>query len=143
LSIATIAIVFFITETTIDANQLRKTLSTNIRVWRKKLGISQEKLAEAVEVSTQTINDIECCRSWVSDKTMARLAEALGVEVFQLFVPPLDGQEGDNAFHLTNVTMQLRQDLKADLGSFIDSYIDNRFSRFLSDELPRSAGESS
>jgi transcriptional regulator with XRE-family HTH domain len=143
LSIATIAIVFFITETTIDANQLRKTLSTNIRVWRKKLGISQEKLAEAVEVSTQTINDIECCRSWVSDKTMARLVEALGVEVFQLFVPPSDSQEGDEAFRLTTVAMQLRQDIKADLGSFIDSYIDSRFSRFLNDELPRSAGESS
>jgi transcriptional regulator with XRE-family HTH domain len=137
LSIETVAIVFFITETTIDANQLRKTLATNIRGWRKKLGISQEKLAESVEVSTQTINDIECCRSWMSDKTMSRLAEALGVEVFQLFAPLPGSLERDNAFLLTNVVIQLRQDIKADLGSYIDSYIDSRFSRFLNDELPR------
>jgi transcriptional regulator with XRE-family HTH domain len=137
LSIETIAILFFITETTIEANQLRKTLSSNIKVWRKKLGISQEKLAELVEVSTQTINDIECCRSWMSDKTMVRLAEALGVEVFQLFVPVSNGPEGDRAFVLTNVMMQLRQDMKSDLGSYISAYIDSRFSRFLNDELPR------
>jgi transcriptional regulator with XRE-family HTH domain len=140
LSIESITIVFFITETTIEANQLRKTLSANIRVWRKKLGISQEKLAELVEVSTQTINDIECCRSWVSDKTMARLAEALGVEVFQLFIPVASSREGDAAFLLTNAVMQLRQDIKADLGSYISSYIDTRFSRFLKDELPRRGG---
>jgi hypothetical protein len=94
-----------------------------------------------VEVSTQTINDIECCRSWVSDKTMARLAEALGVEVFQLFVPVSKGLEVDAAFRVTNVVMQLRQDIKADLGSYISSYIDSRFSRFLNDELPQGAGE--
>jgi transcriptional regulator with XRE-family HTH domain len=137
LSIESIAIVFFITETTINANQLRKTLSANIRIWRKKLGISQEKLAELVEVSTQTINDIECCRSWMSDKTMSRLAEALGIEVFQLFAPVPIGQDGDNAFSLTNVVIQLRQDIKADLGSYIDTYIDSRFSRLLNEELPR------
>jgi transcriptional regulator with XRE-family HTH domain len=116
---------------------LRKTLSTNIRGWRKKLGFSQEKLAELVGVSTQTINDIECCRSWMSDKTMSKLAEALGIEVFQLFVPLPNDQEGDTAFRLTNVVIQLRQDIKADLGSYISSYIDGRFNRFLNDELPR------
>ena len=31
------------------------------------MGFSQEKLAELAEVSDQTINDIEGCRTWVSD----------------------------------------------------------------------------
>ncbi|MDR1836965.1 MAG: helix-turn-helix transcriptional regulator [Treponema sp.] len=50
-----------------DTNKLRKTLSANIKKYRSKMGFSQEKLAELAEISDQTINDIEGCRTWVSD----------------------------------------------------------------------------
>jgi transcriptional regulator with XRE-family HTH domain len=104
---------------------------------RKVWGISQEKLAELIDVSTQTINDIECCRSWVSDRTISKLAEALGVEVFQLFVPRDDLTAEDPAT-LATALMRLRQDMKSDLGAYIESYITERFSRFLNAELPTS-----
>jgi transcriptional regulator with XRE-family HTH domain len=67
-----------------------KNLSLNIKKRRKVLGISQEKLAEIAELSAQTINDIEGCRMWVSDKTMAKLSMALHVEVYQLLLPQLE-----------------------------------------------------
>jgi transcriptional regulator with XRE-family HTH domain len=117
----------------IKTNRLRTLLSANIKARRKALGISQEKLAELVNVSTKTITDIECCRSWVGDRTMARLAEALGVEPFQLFVPH-DSRE-DSAC-LTTALMRLRQDIIADLNGYVSTYIYERFSRFLNDELP-------
>ncbi|GHT82031.1 hypothetical protein FACS1894137_00180 [Spirochaetia bacterium] len=91
------------------------------------LGISQERLAELVEVSTQTINDVECCRSWVSDKTMAKLAEALNVEIFQLFLPVLDSDGQDTGYSLSQLVLGLRQDLKTELCA----YIDRRFNKFL------------
>jgi transcriptional regulator with XRE-family HTH domain len=56
-----------------------------------------------VDVSTQTINDIECCRSWVSDKTMAKIAEALNVEIFQLFLPVLNSDEQDSGYSLSQI----------------------------------------
>jgi transcriptional regulator with XRE-family HTH domain len=65
----------------------------NIKHQRKILAISQEKLAKTAELSTQTINDIEGCRIWVSDKTMAKLAQALQVEAYQLLVPALEGEK--------------------------------------------------
>jgi hypothetical protein len=34
------------------------------------------------------INDIEGCRTWVSDKTLVKLAAALQVETYRLFLPP-------------------------------------------------------
>jgi transcriptional regulator with XRE-family HTH domain len=71
----------------IDTTQLRKVLSANIKDRRKKLGISQEKLAEMTELSVQMINSIEGHRAWVSDKTLVALSRALGIEVFQLFMP--------------------------------------------------------
>jgi transcriptional regulator with XRE-family HTH domain len=66
---------------------LRKLLAANIKERRKNLGISQEKLAELADVSVQTVNFIEGCRTWVSDKTLARLASALGVDAYRLLIP--------------------------------------------------------
>jgi transcriptional regulator with XRE-family HTH domain len=70
--------------------KLRKALSANIKGRRKILSISQEKLAEIADLSAQTVNDIEGCRMWVSDKTMSKLSQALGVEAYQLLVPNVE-----------------------------------------------------
>jgi len=66
---------------------LRRTLSANIKKHREQLGITQEKLAEAAGISANMINDIEGCRTWISDKTLISLAEALKVETYRLFIP--------------------------------------------------------
>ena len=71
----------------LKTNELRKTLSLNIKRQRKILGLTQEKLAEVTKLSSQTINDIEGCRMWVSDKTIIKLAQALQIDVYQLFSP--------------------------------------------------------
>lgn len=60
-----------------DYIELRKILSKNIKDKRKLLSLTQEKLAEETGLSAQTINDIEGCRTWVSDKTLIKLAEVL------------------------------------------------------------------
>ena len=63
-----------ISETKIE---LRESLSFNIKQKRKLYSLTQEKLAELTGLSAQTINDIEGCRTWVSDKTLVRIAEIL------------------------------------------------------------------
>jgi transcriptional regulator with XRE-family HTH domain len=70
-----------------EPNDLRRTLSLNIKKQRKILGLTQEKLAETTNLSSQTINDIEGCRMWVSDKTILKLAKILHMEAYQLFEP--------------------------------------------------------
>ena len=49
--------------------------------------MTQEKLAEAADLSAQTINDIEGCRMWVSDKTIIKLAQVLYIDAYELFTP--------------------------------------------------------
>jgi len=70
-----------------ESEELRAILSCNIKKERKKLGLTQEKLAEISDLSSQTINDIEGCRMWVSDKTITKLARVLHVDVYQLLIP--------------------------------------------------------
>jgi len=66
---------------------LRMILAINLKKHRKTLGLSQEKLAEVAGLSWQTVNSIECHRTWISDKTLENLAEALKIEAFQLLLP--------------------------------------------------------
>ncbi|GHV73293.1 hypothetical protein AGMMS49940_05950 [Spirochaetia bacterium] len=70
-----------------EALNLRKLLSANIKKYRAILGITQEKLAEKADISANMMNDIEGCRTWVSDKTLIRLANALETEIFRLLLP--------------------------------------------------------
>ena len=67
--------------------KIRQVLAHNIKKRRESLGMTQEELAELSNLSLQTINTIEGCRMWISDKSITRLAKALNIEVFQLFMP--------------------------------------------------------
>ena len=70
-----------------EAIDLREALSLNIKRYRKQKGWSQYELAEKAEVSEQTINSIEGLRLWASDKMLYKIATALDVEMYKLFVP--------------------------------------------------------
>ena len=66
--------------------ELHETLSQNIKKYRKGK-FTQEQLAEKIGVSTQNINDIEGKRRWPRESTLIKIADALGIEVYQLFIP--------------------------------------------------------
>ena len=70
-----------------EAQELRESLSQNLKKYRKIKGWSQFELAEKAEISEQTVNSIEGLRLWPSDKTLAKIANVLEVEMYRLFVP--------------------------------------------------------
>lgn len=70
-----------------EKTDLRRILAANLKKHRNILGLSQEKLAEMADLSWQTVNSIECQRTWVSDRTLENLAETLKIESFQLLLP--------------------------------------------------------
>ena len=63
---------------------LRTILAQNIKNARKNLRITRAKLAEYAEVSVSYLADIERRKTWVSDKTLQNLAEALKIEPWEL-----------------------------------------------------------
>lgn len=70
-----------------EAQELRESLSQNLKKYRKAKNWSQFELAEKAEISEQTIDSIEGLRLWPSDKTLAKIANVLEVEMNRLFVP--------------------------------------------------------
>ncbi|MDR2394183.1 MAG: helix-turn-helix transcriptional regulator [Treponema sp.] len=111
--------------------RLRTLLSLNIKNRRRLLGLSQEKLAEAADISAQSVNDIEGCRMWVSDQTMVKLAKALRVEVYQLLLPCIEEKiqgETPESLHFPAETLLILQ-------RKIKKYIDQQFYETLRADL--------
>ena len=74
-------------------DELQTRVIDNIRFLRKKAGLSQEKLADKADISRQMMNDIEGRRRWLAKETLVKLANALRVDVYELFIPSAQENE--------------------------------------------------
>ena len=72
---------------------IRKLLASNIRTYRKELGLTQSKLAEKANTATRYIAMIEGCKNFPSPEMMERIANALGKDTIELFAMPPIQQE--------------------------------------------------
>ena len=106
-----------------DTKKLRKTFSANIKKYRTIKGFSQEKLAELAGVSEQTINDIEGGRTWVSDKTIVKIARALEIEVFQLVYPINEAEKIFPIRFPADILIELRTNLEKDIARRFDEVV--------------------
>jgi transcriptional regulator with XRE-family HTH domain len=83
----------------------RAILSQNIKRFRNRLGLSQLHLALELGISTTFLSDIETGKKWVSAQTLSRIAQALKIEVYELFKP--------------------EQNIKDDVSAAIAKYLDD------------------
>ena len=72
---------------------LREIIAHNLKKNRKRCGYSQSKLAEIVGVSTHHIAMIETARDYPKMDLVERLANALDMEIYKLFIDPLSPPE--------------------------------------------------
>ena len=72
-----------------------KEMGSRIRVRREQLRISREKLAEALEVSTQFIADIEYGNKGVSIRRLYMLSQVLHVSADYILAGERKGEEDD------------------------------------------------
>jgi transcriptional regulator with XRE-family HTH domain len=64
---------------------LRRLLANAMKKQRKKLGLSQAKLAEKVNTAPTYIGMIEQGKKWPSDTMLTKIASALSIDTPQLF----------------------------------------------------------
>ncbi|MDR1786035.1 MAG: helix-turn-helix domain-containing protein [Spirochaetaceae bacterium] len=65
--------------------ELRSVLSRNIKLFREHRGWSQADLAEKAGISIPFLSDIERGNKWPYPGTLANIAKAFEVDVFELF----------------------------------------------------------
>ena len=104
--------------------ELLKTLSHNIKLYRKGR-FTQETLAEKIGVSAQNINNIEGKRRFPRTENLVKIANALDVEVYQLFIPqyktPVTIEETPENERLRN---QITEEVVADIRKILNKALD-------------------
>lgn len=67
-----------------------KVFGTNLRVYRNKLGVSQEKFSEMCGLHRTYISDIERFQRSISLENVQKISDALGVETYLMFIESED-----------------------------------------------------
>jgi transcriptional regulator with XRE-family HTH domain len=107
--------------------EMMKIFVFNMKKYRKKRHISQMKLAEMLNTSTSYIGEIEISSRVPSMAMVERIAKALKIEPFRLF---LDDKARKGAVthkdghYLENLSSTERQDLSEQLNTLITNAID-------------------
>ena len=63
-----------------------KVFGTNLRTYRNKLGVSQEKFAEMCGLHCTYISDVERFKRSIALENVQKIADALGIETYKLFI---------------------------------------------------------
>ena len=99
-------------------DDIRLVLRDNIKFFRKQKGLTQEKLAEACDVTTPYLGDVETGRRYISLQLVETLSRVFEIEPWRLFLP-LSRQE-------ETMNMLLADELRESLSKAIDDTL-NRF----------------
>lgn len=67
-------------------SELRRVFAANVRARRKRLGISQEELADRAQVHRTFIGAVERAETNISIDNIARISAALGVRAAELMI---------------------------------------------------------
>lgn len=67
------------------ANSTANILRANIKKYREKLGLTQEKLSECAGISSDYLSEIERGKKLPSMKRFFRIAEAMNIEAYKFF----------------------------------------------------------
>lgn len=66
----------------------KKIFGNNLHRYRKKMGFSQEKLSEELDISIKHLSDLETGKSFVSAELLENISQTLHVSLSNLFYAP-------------------------------------------------------
>ena len=70
-----------------NIKELKAVYTANLRTLRAQKKLSQAEISEKVHITEKFYSDIETGRKWGSFETIVDLANAFGVEPYELFLP--------------------------------------------------------
>ncbi len=98
--------------------ELHRALASNLKALRRRWGFSQAHLAERGGVSVSYVGELEVGVKWPSAEILVRLAEALHVQPYQLFLTSSDT--------LAYQDWLERRDLVGEIGEKLFAYFEKR-----------------
>jgi transcriptional regulator with XRE-family HTH domain len=103
--------------------KVQELLAENIKLARKRMGISQMRLAELCDLSTGYIGDIELGRKFPSAENLERLSEALGLRPYQLIYEPEEWVIYDKYDNIAALKAELKEKMNVLLEETIRKHL--------------------
>jgi transcriptional regulator with XRE-family HTH domain len=96
---------------------LRELLGSNMKIYRRTLGLSQSKLADKVDTATNYIASIEAGRKFPSVEMLERIANALKIDTPELFSMAPIQMDSINSIH---------EELMREIAQIISNYFEKK-----------------
>jgi transcriptional regulator with XRE-family HTH domain len=106
---------------------IREILAANIKENRRKMGLTQEKLAEKADMSLHYLAILELARKFPSGEMLERLAKALEIEPHELFIVSPSPQN-----ELEKLRLEIKNDIENSLGEKLEQSIADAIEKALS-----------
>ena len=104
----------------------REIFKENLKYHRKQRGLTQEKLAEAINCNPKYISEIESRNKFPSPETIDAVASALNITITQLFEEqgsPMNAAAFNKTKFAEELTTELHNRMKQDILDFLDKKI--------------------
>jgi len=92
----------------------------NLRFWRKKRGLSQQKLSEMVNVSPNYLNAVENGKNFPSPEVIQQISDILELMPYQLFLE--HPEEDTPAGTIIPDLMVIKQQFIKDINDLLEKY---------------------
>ena len=99
-----------------NIKELKAVYTANLRILRTQKKLSQAEISEKVHITEKFYSDLETGRKWGSFETIVDLANAFGVEPYELFLPA-----GSVISHNERRTKDLMKRLRANFSELVDT----------------------
>ena len=96
-------------------DHVQNALVTNIKRIRREAGLSQIKLAELSDLSTSFIAEIEGGKKFPSSASIEKIAQALSLRPYQLFLDDEDRRDVDTSGRIAKLTRELKASVSANI----------------------------
>jgi transcriptional regulator with XRE-family HTH domain len=104
-------------------SKVQDLLATNVKLARKRLGLSQMRLAEMCHLSTSYIGEIELGKKFPSAQNFERLSEALGIRIYQLLYEPEHWEVNDKYDMIAGLKIELQTEINKVLEETITKHL--------------------
>ena len=99
-----------------NIKELKAVYTANLKTLRTQKKLSQAELSEKINITEKFYSDLETGRKWGSFETIVDLANAFGVEPYELFLP-----QGSVISHNERRTQDLMKRLRANFSELVDT----------------------
>lgn len=94
---------------------LQRVVGRNLKAFRKRRALTQSALAERIGLSSSFVGELETGTKYPSALTLERIAEALSLRPYQLFLDEQDWELRDKAETVADMHRELKLRLNAEL----------------------------